>query len=105
MNKKINKILELYEGKKDVNINAKIIDISEVREIKDRYDSKKKSAVATVVLNDGSGECEVGVWNEQINSVKMNDNVLIRNAYCKGSYENRLKLTLGKYGSLVVVND
>lgn len=98
MEKKISKISELRGYIKDVNIDAEVVDIGELRE----YNG---SPVVTVTLDDGTGKCELGLWNEDIDKVRMNDKVLIRSALFEGKYyEGTPKITLGNFGELVVLD-
>lgn len=99
MEKKISKIIELRQYMKDVNLDVEVVDIGEIRE----YNG---SPVVTVTLEDDTGKCELGLWNEDIEKVKMNDKVLIRKALFEGKfYEGTPKITLGKFGELVVLDE
>ena len=53
-----------------------------------------------VILEDKTGECTLNVFDRAVEDFKSNvgKQVSLEGAYCKGEYEGRKKLTLGKFG-------
>ena len=93
------KIIELRPGMKRVEIAAKVLNISETREVTTR--AGEQSRVATADVSDDSGTVKLTLWNEQIDQVKVNDNVKIENGYVT-SFRGETQLNVGRYGTLTV---
>jgi len=93
------KIIELKPGMKRVEIAAKVLNISETREVTTR--AGEQSRVATADVSDDSGTVKLTLWNEQIDQVKVNDNVKIENGYVT-SFRGETQLNVGRYGKLTV---
>lgn len=95
------KIKELREGMKRVDVVAKVIEISEPREVRSRY-GDQTFKVADALISDETGTIKLTLWNEQIERVNVNDTVRIENGYT-GSFRGELQLNVGKYGKLTVL--
>jgi replication factor A1 len=93
------KIIELKPGMKRVEVTAKILNISETREVTTR--AGEQSRVATADVSDDSGTIKLTLWSEQIDQVKVNDNVKIENGYVT-SFRGETQLNVGRYGKLTV---
>ena len=93
------KIIELKPGMRRVDIAAKISEISQPREVTTRRG--EQSRVATAVVSDDSGTVKLNLWNEQIDQVKVNDNITIENGYVD-SFRGETQLNVGRYGKLAV---
>jgi len=93
------KIIELKPGMKRVEITAKVLNISETREVTTR--AGEQSRVATADVSDDSGTVKLTLWNEQIDQVKVNDSVKIENGYVT-SFRGETQLNVGRYGKLTV---
>ncbi|MGD0176399.1 MAG: DNA-binding protein [Candidatus Bathyarchaeia archaeon] len=93
------KISELKPGTRSVNVTAKIQEMSEAREVTTRRG--EQSRVATAVIIDDSGTVKLNLWNEQIDQVKVNDNIAIENGYVD-SFRGETQLNVGRYGKLTV---
>jgi len=94
------KIKELRDGMRRVDIVAKVIDMSETREVQSRY-SGQTFKVADATISDETGTIKLVLWNEQIGQVNVNDNVSIENGYVK-SFRGEIQLNVGKYGKLTI---
>jgi replication factor A1 len=93
------KIIELKPGMRRVDIAAKVLNISEAREVTTR--AGEQSRVASADVSDDSGTVKLTLWNEQIDQVKANDNVKIENGYVT-SFRGETQLNVGRYGKLTV---
>ena len=93
------KIIELKPGMKRVDITAKLLELSEPREVTTR--TGEQSRVVTAVVTDESGTVKLTLWNEQIDQVKVNDSVTIENGYVT-SFRGETQLNVGRYGKLTV---
>jgi replication factor A1 len=95
------KIEELRDDMRRVDVEAKVLDISEPREVRSRYTGETLK-VAEATINDESGTIKLVVWNEQIEQVNAGDTVKIENGYIK-SFRGEIQLNVGKYGKLTVL--
>lgn len=82
-----------------VDIEGKITEISEPREVTTRFGEANR--VATAVLSDESGTIKLSLWNENIDKVSVNNVVQIRNGYIT-TFRGENQLNVGRYGTLEV---
>ena len=93
------KISELKPGMRRVDVEARILSLSEAREVTTR--AGEQSRVATADVTDDSGTVKLTLWNEQIDQVKVNSSVKIENGYVT-SFRGETQLNVGRYGKLTV---
>lgn len=93
------KVSELKPGMKRIDIEAKVLSLSEAREVTTR--AGEQSRVATADVSDDSGTVKLTLWNEQIDQVKVNSSVKIENGYVT-SFRGETQLNVGRYGKLTV---
>lgn len=93
------KISELKPGMKRIDIEAKVLNLSEAREVTTR--AGEQSRVATADVSDDSGTVKLTLWNEQIDQVKVNTSVKVENGYVT-SFRGETQLNVGRYGKLTV---
>lgn len=93
------KIAELKPGMKRVEIVAKVLSISDAREVTTR--AGEQSRVAEAMVTDDSGTVKLTLWNEQIDQVKPENNVTVENGYVT-SFRGETQLNVGRYGKLTV---
>jgi len=68
------KISELRLGvRMAVNVQAKILEVSEPGEVTTRFGTAAR--IATAVIGDESGKINLALWNEQIDSVAVNNTI------------------------------
>jgi len=97
------KISDLATGMRSINIKAKVIEVSEPREVFSRK-SGRLSKVATAVVADESGKINLSLWNEQIGRVKVNDVIQITNGYVT-EFRGVKHLNIGRFGSLTILKE
>ena len=91
---------DLRDGAKRVNVQAKVVEKRETREVMSRYKDETYK-VATAVVADETGSIKLTLWNEQIDQVNVNDTVTIENGYVT-SFKGEIQLNVGKFGKLSV---
>ena len=84
---------------KRIDIEAKVLSLSEAREVTTR--AGEQSRVATADVTDDSGTVKLTLWNEQIDQVKVNNSVKVENGYVT-SFRGETQLNVGRYGKLTV---
>jgi len=94
------KISEIQRGNSGISIQAKIIDISEPRDVNTRYGRRQ---VADATLEDDSGQISLTLWEGQINSVKIGDMVSVSGAYVT-EFRDKLQLNIPRTGKLEIVS-
>lgn len=92
-------INELKVGQKAVNIEVEVSSVGEVREF---HKFGRQGRVATAVVKDPSGEMNLTLWNQDIDSVKEGTKIKIENGYVN-EFQGEPQLTAGKYGKLTVL--
>lgn len=95
------KINELRDGMRGVNLVARVLEISEPREVVSRFDGRVYR-VANAVIGDETGTIKLSLWNEQIERVNVNDTIKIENGYVR-SFKGEKQLNVGKFGKLTVL--
>jgi ssDNA-binding replication factor A large subunit len=94
-------IKDLHDGMKRVDVEAKVVEKSDPREVKSRFKDETYKIVDAIVA-DETGSIKLTLWNEQIDIVNVGDNVKIENGYVT-SFKSELQLNAGKFGKLTVI--
>ncbi|MGA2238561.1 MAG: OB-fold nucleic acid binding domain-containing protein [Candidatus Bathyarchaeia archaeon] len=92
------KVIELKPGMRKVDVEGRIVEKGEPRQVQTRFG--ETSTVADAVLTDDSGSIKMSLWNEQIDSFKVNDEVRVENGYIT-SFRGEAQLNVGRYGRLI----
>jgi len=93
------KIAEIKANQGKIDIEAAVIDKSEVRDI-NKYG--KNLRVSTAIIQDDSGKIKLSLWNNEIDNVNVGDKIKISNGYAS-EFKGEKQLTAGKFGKLEVV--
>ena len=94
------KINEIKFGMRNVNTEGKIVEISGIREVSTRYGRKN---VASATIKDDTGEIALTLWENQIDSVSVGDQVKVSGAYVT-EFKDQLQLNVPRSGKIEVVN-
>ena len=95
------KINELRDGMRKVDIEANVVEKSDAREVRSRWNNETY-VVADATIEDETGKITLTLWNEQVQQVNVGDRVKIENGYVK-SFRDIPQLNSGKYGTLTVL--
>lgn len=95
------KISELQPRQGKVEIEAKVIEMGEVREFQK---FGKTGRVATAKIEDDSGSISLTLWNDEIDKVKVGDKIKITNGYVN-EFQGEKQLTAGRFGNLEVIEE
>jgi replication factor A1 len=95
------KINEIKRGISNISLQAKIIDISESREVNTKYGKKN---VADALLEDETGQIGVSLWEDQISSVAVGDTIVINGGYVT-EFREKLQLNVPRSGKLEVIKE
>ena len=83
-----------------VNVEAKVMEKGEPRQVRSRY-KDETYMVADAVIADETGSIKLTLWNEQIDQVNVDNSVKIENGYVT-SFKGEIQLNVGKFGTLTV---
>lgn len=95
------KISDIKRGMSGISLTAKIIDISDPRDVQTKYG---KRSVADATLEDETGQITLSLWENQINSVSVGDLVSVSGAYVT-EFRDKLQLSIPKTGKLEVTEE
>lgn len=95
------KIKELKDGTKQVEVTAKVIDKSDIRQVRSRYGNETYK-VADALIKDDTGTIKLTLWNEQIEQVNIDDTITIENGYIT-SFRGEIQLNIGRYGKFSIL--
>jgi len=99
---KDNKILyidDLKSGMNRVNLEAKIIEASKLKEIIARG---KERRILELIIEDKTGSIKLVLWDEKSSlSFKVGDTIKIFNGFVS-SYRGEWRINVGKYGDAII---
>jgi ssDNA-binding replication factor A large subunit len=95
------KINEIKRGASNISIQAKVIDISDSRDVQTKYG---KRSVADATLEDDSGQISLTLWEEKITSIKVGDVVNLAGAYVT-EFRDKLQLNIPRTGKIEIVKE
>ena len=98
---KIKNISELRYGMKGINIKAKVIEIPPGINVLTRFGTT--AYVSNVKIADESGSIRLSLWNNQVDSVHVGDEIELRACYLF-RYRGESQLRLGRKGTLTTIN-
>ncbi len=97
---KIPRIKDLKLGMKRIKLKAKVIEISKERIVSNRL--KDVNRIANVKIADETGSIQLPLWNNQIDTFAVGDNIQIEDAYVK-SYNGKLQLRSYRFERLIAI--
>jgi replication factor A1 len=89
-------------GMKQVNLKAKVLEITKPTLVFTRFGTYAK--VANALISDETGTIKLCLWNEQINLISVGDVLQIENANVS-KFRGERQLRIGKHGTLRNVKD
>ncbi len=95
------KIGELRFGMKGVDIRAEVVEKPPARLVDTRWGSQ--ILVSNVRIADGTGSIKLSLWNNQIETVHVGDEVEIKNCFV-ARFAGEPQLRIARKGTITVVN-
>jgi replication factor A1 len=92
------KVGELTPQSRAVNVTAKVVSKSEIREIPLGRDGSAHK-VCDALVGDETGSVYLTLWDDNIEKVNENDTLRIENGYVT-LFKGNMRLNIGKYGKL-----
>ncbi len=97
------KVGELTPQSRAVNVTAKVVSKSEIREIPMGRDGSPHK-VCDALVGDETGSIYLTLWDDNIEKVNENDTVRIENGYVT-LFKGNMRLNIGKYGKLEMAKE
>jgi replication factor A1 len=92
------KVGDLTPQSKAVNVTAKVVSKTEIREIPMGRDGSPHK-VSDALIGDETGVVYLTLWDENIEKVNEGDTVRVENGYVT-LFKGNIRLNIGKYGKL-----
>jgi replication factor A1 len=92
------KVGSLGLDSRNVNVTAKIVSISEAREIMSKMDNTPHR-VADALIGDETGSVILTLWDDNIGQVKVDDVIAVKNGYVK-TFRGSIRLNVGRFGTI-----
>jgi replication factor A1 len=93
----LTKINELTLGTSGISLKAKVVQVSEPREVKTKYGYRTQVAKAT--LEDDTGQIALTLWGNQFEEIGEGDTVEIKDGYIT-EFKGELQINVPKKGEL-----
>ena len=90
-------IQNLRAGMNHVNLKAKVLEVTQPKQVFTRYGNY--ASLAKAVIEDNTGQIKLCLWNDQIDAVSAGTTVQIENARTS-TFKGERQLTLGKTGTV-----
>jgi len=97
------KVGELTPASRAVNVTAKVVSKSEIREIPMGRDGSAHR-VCDALVGDLTGSIYLTLWDDNIAKVNENDTLRIENGYVT-LFKGNMRLNIGKYGKLDIAKE
>ena len=95
------KINEIKRGMSNITLQAKVMDISESRQVQTKFGPR---SVADATIEDDTGQMSLTLWEANITSVKVGDMINISGAYTT-EFRDKLQLNIPRMGKLEIVKE
>ena len=94
------KVGELNPSSRAVNVLAKVVSKSEVRNVAAGKDGEPHK-VSDALVGDETGSIYLTLWDDNIEKVHDGDTILIKNGYIN-LFRGNMRLNVGRYGTLEI---
>ena len=92
------KVGQLGLDSRNVNVTAKVVSISDPREVISRTDNVPHR-VADVLIGDDTGTVILTLWDENIAQITVGDVIAVNNGYVK-TFKGSIRLNIGRFGTI-----
>lgn len=91
------KINELRLGMSSIKLKAKVVDVTEAKEVRTKFGYRTRVASATI--EDDTGKISLTLWEAQIDEIGEGDTIEITDGYVK-EFRGELQLNVPRKGEL-----
>ena len=97
-----NRVHDLRAGMKKINVKAEVLQIPEPAQVHTQFGNTIN--VVNAVVGDGTGTIKLCLWEGQIGSIAVGENIEIKNAHVC-DFRGEKQLRLGKKGALNILQN
>ena len=97
------KVAELTPQSRAVNVTAKVVSKTEIRDIPMGRDGSAHR-VCDALVGDETGSVYLTLWDDNIEKVNENDSIRVENGYVT-LFKGNMRLNIGKYGKLELAKE
>ena len=94
------KINELRLGMNNINLTAKIVDVSEPRNVRTKMGYQTR--VATATIEDDTGKIPLTLWGKQIDEIGEGDTIEIKDGFIS-EFRGELQLNVPRKGQIIKI--
>ena len=91
------KINELRLGMSKINLTAKVVDVSEPKNVMTKLGYQTR--VATAIIEDDTGKIPLTLWGRKIDEIGEGDTIEIKNGYIS-EFRGELQLNVPRKGEI-----
>lgn len=92
----LEKIRDIKHFQKKVDLIAKVIDKTNIREVTSKLDETKHT-VCEVLIGDDTGTIYLTVWDEAISKIEIGKTYIFRNLF-SSEFQKSMRLNIGRFG-------
>ncbi len=92
------KIANLKPSSKRINLKARVLEISESKEVVSRKSGEQRK-LAEALIGDETGVILLTLWDDKVESVEVGGTYDIKNAFVT-VFKGSMRLNVGKYGEI-----
>ena len=93
-------INELRLGMSNINLTAKVVDVSEPRNVRTKMGYQTR--VATATIEDDTGKIPLTLWGRQIDEINVGDSIEIKEGFIS-EFRGELQLNVPRKGQIIKV--
>jgi replication factor A1 len=97
------KVGELTPASRAVNVTAKVVSKSDIRNIAAGRDGAPHK-VCDALVGDETGSVYLTLWDDNIEKISENDTINVKNGYVS-LFRGNMRLNVGRYGTLEVAEE
>jgi replication factor A1 len=97
-----NRVHDLRAGMKKINLKAEVLQMPEPAQVHTQFGNTIN--VVNAVVGDGTGTIKLCLWEGQIGSIAVGENIEIKNAHVC-DFRGEKQLRLGKKGALNILQN
>ena len=94
------KINELRLGMNNINLTAKMVDVSEPRNVRTKMGYQTR--VATATIEDDTGKIPLTLWGKQIDEIGEGDTIEVKDGFIT-EFRGELQLNVPRKGQIIKI--
>jgi len=98
----LEKISNIKNFQKKIDLIAKVIDKTNIREVISKLDETKHN-VCEILIGDETGTIYLTLWDDAINKVELGKTYLFKNLF-SSEFQKSLRLNIGRFGIFEELN-